>query len=89
LGFVRVVFVCDGEGDKRVIVTARGRIVCESLGRNNHHIRITPFHQHGPVHTMSAEDFDDELLVSKLKSDAAVSAKRYEMVGLEAYMPKR
>jgi hypothetical protein len=38
---------------------------------------------------MSAEDFDDELLVGKLKSDAAVSAKKYEMVGLEAYMPKR
>ncbi|KAF2488904.1 hypothetical protein BU16DRAFT_623172 [Lophium mytilinum] len=37
---------------------------------------------------MPAEGLDDEYVVSRLKSDAADSAKKYELVGLEAYMPK-
>ncbi|KAF2802962.1 uncharacterized protein BDZ99DRAFT_512336 [Mytilinidion resinicola] len=37
---------------------------------------------------MPAEGFDDEYVVGRLKSDAAASAKKYELVGLEAYMPK-
>jgi len=38
---------------------------------------------------MPVDDLDDEYIVGRLKSDADASAKKYGLVGLEAYMPTR
>jgi len=39
--------------------------------------------------TMPTEDLDDDYVANLLKNDAKTSSKKYTMVGLEAFLPKR
>jgi len=38
---------------------------------------------------MPTEDLDDDYVANLLKNDAKASSKKYTMVGLEAFLPKR
>ena len=38
---------------------------------------------------MPTEDIDDDYVANLLKNDAKASSKKYTMVGLEAFLPKR
>lgn len=38
---------------------------------------------------MPTEDLDDSYVANLLKNDAKASSKKYTMVGLEAFLPKR
>ena len=38
---------------------------------------------------MAGGDFDDDLVANLLKQDAKAAVKRYDLVGIEAFNPKR
>lgn len=38
---------------------------------------------------MAAEDLDDDYVANLLKEDAKTTAKKYDLVGLDAFIPKK
>jgi hypothetical protein len=58
-------------------------------------LSYSPYRKHntdffsGKGTVMPSDDFDDDHVANLLKQDAKNAAKKYDLVGLEAFNPKR